>query len=418
MKVVVLGSGILGTSSAWWLREAGHEVTVVDRQAGAGRETSFANGGQISVSYSVPWANPAAPRKIFNWAFRPDSPLLFRPTADWRQWQWALAFLRECMPSRLAPNVRAMVAMASYSRDTLQDMRSSLGIDYHHLSRGILQFYRDEADFEASQRAADVMRDAGVDRRTISADEVIAIEPALASSRALIVGGDYTPDDESGDVHAFTEGLAARAAAAGVEFRYSTQATRLVSDGARIVSVEIIDPDGSYRHLRADAFVVALGSHSPQLLRPVGVPCLVYPAKGYSATYPVLDADRVPQVSLTDAAHKLVMSRFGDRLRIAGTAEFGGYSRELNPIRCDAITRVARELFGDALDTRAPAYWSGLRPATPSNVPLVGRSHIANLFLNTGHGTLGWTMGAGSGRAIADIVSGKRPEPDFPFIGL
>jgi len=191
-----------------------------------------------------------------------------------------------------------------------------------------------------------------------------------------------------------------------------------VSDGARIVSVELIDPDGSYRHLHADAFVVALGSHSPQLLRPLGVPCLVYPAKGYSATYPVLDAERVPHVSLTDAAHKLVMSRFGDRLRIAGTAEFGGYSRELNPVRCEAITRVARELFGDALDTSAPAYWSGLRPATPSNVPLVGRSRIPNLFLNTGHGTLGWTMGAGSGRAIADIVSGKRPEPDFPFIGL
>jgi D-amino-acid dehydrogenase len=418
MKVVVLGSGILGTSSAWWLREAGHEVTVVDRQAGAGRETSFANGGQISVSYSVPWANPAAPKKLFSWAFRPDAPLLFRPTADWRQWQWALAFLRECMPSRLAPNVRAMVALASYSRRTLQEMRASLGIDYHHLSRGILQFYRDEAEFDASQRAADVMRDVGVDRRTVSADEVIAIEPALAPSRRLIVGGDFTPDDESGDVFAFTDGLAARAAAAGVEFLYGTQATRLAFDGSRIKSVEIIGADGRYRDLHADAFVVALGSHSPQLLRPLGVPCMVYPAKGYSATYRVLDADRAPHVSLTDAGHKVVVSRFGDRLRIAGTAEFGGYSRELDPVRCEALTRIARELFGDALDTTDPSYWSGLRPSTPSNVPLVGRSRIANLFLNTGHGTLGWTMGAGSGRAVADIVSGKRPEPDFPFIGL
>lgn len=418
MKVIVLGSGVIGTSTAWWLRQSGHEVTVVDRQAGAARETSFANGGQISVSYSTPWANPDAPRKYAKWMLRPDAPLLFKLRPDLHQWLWALKFARECLPSRLAPNVRAMVALSTYSRATLQDMRADLGIDYHHLSRGILQFYRDEADFEASQRAADVMRDAGVDRRVISADEVVQIEPALASSRALIVGGDYTSDDESGDVHAFTVALAARAAAAGVEFRFNTTVTRIEAEGGRAQAVEVIDDQGFYRRLPADAFVVAMGSYSPKLLRPLHIDCPVYPAKGYSATFRVLDPTRAPEVSLTDSAHKIVMSRFGDRLRVAGTAEFDGYSRALDPVRCESITRVARELFGDAIDTSDPSYWSGLRPSTPSNVPLVGRSRVSNLFLNTGHGTLGWTMGAGSGRALAMLISGQRPDIDFPFIGL
>jgi len=418
MKVAVLGSGIIGVSTAWWLRQHGHEVLVLDQRGGPAQETSFANGGQISVSYAEPWANPQAPLKLLRWMFQDDAPLLFRPQLDLRQWLWGLAFLRECLPGRLAPNIRAMVALAEYSRTTLRSMRTDLDLSYHHLSRGILNFYRDPHEFDQAQRAAGVMRDLGVERRVISADEVLAIEPALASQRANIVGGDFTPDDESGDVHAFTLALAERCTAAGVDFRFNTKVTRLVSAAGRVAHAEAVAPDGAFETHGADAFVVALASHSPALVRPLGVPCNVYPAKGYSATFPVLDDRLAPVVSLTDSSHKVVFSRLGDRLRMAGTAELSGYSRALNPVRCQALTALATELFPGALDVSRVSYWSGLRPSTPSNVPLIGRTRVPNLYLNTGHGTLGWTMGVGSGRALADIIHGSRPEPEFPFLGL
>ncbi|ARP80986.1 amino acid dehydrogenase [Bordetella genomosp. 8] len=418
MRIAVLGAGIIGISTAWWLRQAGHDVVVVDRRTGPAQETSLANGAQISVSYAEPWANPQAPLKLLKWLGREDAPLLFRPQLDWRQWAWGLAFLRECLPGRLAPNIRAMVRMAEYSRATLRTMRVELGIQYDHLERGILNFYRDPHEFELSQKAAGVMRDFGVERRILSADEVVALEPALASQRHRIVGGDYTPEDESGDVHLFAVALAQRCVDAGVEFRYSTQVTRLVSIGGRVDAVEILDPQGGYGQIAADAYVVAMGSYTPLLVRPLGVPCNVYPAKGYSATFPVLDPVAAPSVSLTDSSRKIVFSRLGNRLRMAGTAEFAGYSRALNPQRCQAMTDLARELFPGALDFERVVYWSGLRPSTPSNVPLIGRTRIPNLYLNTGHGTLGWTMGAGSGRALADLLSGRAPEPEFPFLGM
>ncbi len=417
MKIVVLGGGIIGVSSAWWLSQSGHEVIVVDRCTGPAQETSFANGGQISVSYAEPWANPQAPLKLLKWMFKDDAPLLFRPQFDWRQWMWGAAFLRECLPDRLAKNVRSMVRMAQYSRDTLRQMRAELSIEYDQQTRGILNFYRDHADFDASQLAADVMRNFGVDRRIVSADEVIAIEPALARHRASIVGGDFTADDESGDAHVFTAELAKRAAQAGVQFKYSTRVTRILTEGGRASAAEVIDENGRYEDLKADAFVVALGSFTPQLLRPLGVPCLIYPTKGYSASFPILDAKAAPFVSLTDSSHKVVYTRLGNTLRMAGTAELSGYSRALNPLRCQAMTAQAQELFPEILDFDRVQYWSGLRPSTPSNVPLIGASRIPNLYLNCGHGTLGWTMGVGSGRALADLIGGQRPEPEFPFLG-
>ena len=391
-------------------------MTVIDRQPGPAQETSFANGGQISVSYAEPWANPRMPLKLARWLFRDDAPLLFRPQLDWHQWIWALAFLRECLPGRLPHNIRGMVSLALYSRETLQAMRAELAIDYRHLEKGILHFYRDPIEFEASQHAADLMRDAGVERRVLSTDEVIGIEPALAPQRHRIVGGDYTVDDESGDVHLFTKALAERAAQAGVEFRFSTQATRLVAEGGWTKGVECIGPGGRFETVAGDAFVVALGSFTRELVRPLGIPCMVYPAKGYSATYPVIDPSRAPSVSLTDSEHKVVISRLGDTLRVAGTAEFGGYSRGLDPARCAMLTTLAQDLFPGALDLDAVSYWSGLRPLTPSNLPLIGRTRLPNLYLNTGHGTLGWTMGCGSGRALADLISGRRPQVDFPFL--
>jgi D-amino-acid dehydrogenase len=417
MKVVVLGSGIIGTATAWWLNQAGHDVVVVDREVGPAQEASRANGCQISVSYSEPWANPQAPRRLLKWLFQKNAPLSFHPQLDMRQWIWGLAFLRECMPGRLAPNIRAMVAMAEYSLHTLQAMRSELDIEYHQVERGILNFYRDEAELDASQKAAGVMRNFGVDRRIISPDEVVQIEPALAPIRQSIVGGDYTAQDESGDIYLFTVALAERARKAGVEFRYSNRVSRLVAEGGQVQAVELIDANGLFQTLSADAYVAALGCWTPHFVVPLGVPCLVYPAKGYSATFNIIDESAAPTVSLTDSAHKVVYSRLGGQLRMAGVAEVGGYSRALNTKRCENMSDLARGLFPTALDFDTVQHWSGLRPSTPSNVPLIGRTRISNLYLNTGHGTLGWTMGVGSGRALADIISGNPPEPVFPFLG-
>lgn len=417
MKIAVLGSGIIGTSTAWWLSQAGHEVVVVDRQLQAGMETSRANGGQISVSYAEPWANPQVFGKLLKWLGRDNAPLVFKPRADIRQWLWVLRFLRECPPKRVARNVTALVAMAEFSRRTLQEMRRELGIVYEQQERGILNFYRSTEEFERCQKLAEIMRDHGVDRRIVGADEVVQIEPALAPARQAIVGGDYTPEDESGDAHAFTRELARMAGDAGVEFRFGTSVSRLVGAGGRIHAAELIGPDGEYELLHADAYVAALGSHTPQFVEPLGVPCPVYPVKGYSATFDIVDPDAAPSVSLTDSEHKVVYSRLGDRLRMAGTAELGGYSRALNTSRCEHMCRMAQQLFPSALDFDNVRHWSGLRPATPSNVPLIGRTRISNLYLNTGHGTLGWTMGVGSGKALADIIGGHRPEPEFPFLG-
>ncbi len=417
MKVVVMGSGIIGVSTAWWLSQAGHDVVVIDREPGPAQETSRANGGQISVSYAEPWANPQAPLKLLKWLFADNAPMVFKPQLDVRQWLWGLAFLRECFPKRVPKNIRAMVNLAEYSRDTLRAMREDLNIEYNQLSRGILNIYRDAEQFELSQVAASYMRDFGVDRRIVSIDEVLAIEPALTSAADAIVGGDYTASDESGDIHLFTKALAQKARDAGVEFMFSTQINRLRAVGGRVQSVEVIDSQGVFQEVSGDAYVAALGAFTPHIVGPLGVSCLVYPAKGYSATFKVLNPDLAPSVSITDSEHKVVFSRLGDTLRMAGTAELSGYSRALNTTRCENMVSLARALFPEALDFDNVKFWSGLRPSTPSNVPLVGRSKVSNLYLNTGHGTLGWTMGAGSGKALADLISGKKPEPDFPFLG-
>lgn len=422
MKVIVLGSGIVGTASAWFLNQAGHDVTVIDRQPGAAQETSFANGCQISVSHAEPWANPAAPMKILKWLGKEDAPLLYRFRPEWLQWKWAMQFLRECTPKRTAYNIRQIVAIAEYSRQTLNQLRTDTGIEYDCLTRGILHFYTDQKDFDDSLPAAKLMRDLGCPRDSISADEVVRIEPALAGIRDKIVGGDFTATDESGDIFKFTNGLADKARQAGVEFRYNTTVTRLLTEGtgaaAKITGVEVILPNGHHEVLRADSFVVAMGSFSVELLKPLGIDLMIYPGKGYSATYQVTNPDATPSVSLTDDGYKLVVSRLGDRLRVAGTCELNGYTRELNSTRCEAITHRTRELFPDACDYDNPTYWTGLRPMTPSNIPYIGKTKISNLYLNTGHGTLGWTMGCGSGRALADIVSGRRPELDFAFTGM
>jgi D-amino-acid dehydrogenase len=422
MKVIVLGSGIIGTASAWFLSKSGHEVVVLERQPGVAQETSFANGCQISVSHAEPWANPAAPAKILKWLGKEDAPLLFRLRPEWLQWKWGMQFLRECTPARTAHNIRQIVAIAEYSRQTLQIVRAEAGLDYDHLTRGILHFYTDSKEFEHSLKVARLMRELGCPRESINASEVIKIEPALAGIRGRIVGGDFTATDESGDIYKFTTGLAAKAKEAGVDFRFNTTVTQLITEGtgsaAKVAGVETIDSEGRHHVLHADAFVVAMGSFSTPLLKPLGIDLMIYPGKGYSATYDVIDGKAAPTVSLTDDGHKLVISRLGNRLRVAGTCELNGYARNLNMVRCEAITRRTRELFPEACNYDQPVYWTGLRPLTPSNVPYIGKTRFSNLFLNTGHGTLGWTMGCGSGKAIADIVSGRRPDVDFEFTGM
>lgn len=416
--VVVLGAGVTGITAAWFLRQAGHEVTVIDRQPGAGLETSFANGGQISVSHAEPWANPSAPVKVLKWLAKEDAPLLFRLRADLNQWIWGLSFMRECTPGRTRHNIRQIVNLGLYSRSTLQELRASTGIEYDHLTRGILHFYTSQAEYDAAQEPARIMREHGCELDMKSADECVAIEPALAQCRDRIVGGSMTPSDESGDAHVFTRNLAELCAKAGVKFLYNTRILGLPTQGDQITGVQIADADGVASTVKADDYVLCMGSFSPALARQVGIHLNIYPAKGYSVTLPVINPEKSYSVSLTDDEYKLVFSRLGDRLRIAGTAELNGYNTDLNLVRCEAIVRRVRELFPDMTDGKNARFWTGLRPATPSNVPYIGRSKVNNLYLNTGHGTLGWTHSCGSGRAIADIVSGRIPELDFSFTGL
>jgi D-amino-acid dehydrogenase len=417
VRVLVLGAGLEGTASAWYLRAAGHEVAVIERQPAAGMETSFANGGQISVSHAEPWANPGAPLKVLRWLARDDAPLLFRLRADPRQWRWVLQFLLECFPARTRRNTAALVKLGLYSRASLQELRRETGIRYDELARGILHFYTDPREFEAARAPAGLMRSLGLDRDLKTPEECVAIEPALASCRHLLAGGTYSARDESGDAHRFTQELARLAAARGVEFHYRTRIERIAAGRGGATGVEVTRADGRRETLRGDAYVLALGSYSPLLAAPLGIRLSVYPAKGYSVTMPVKDPATAWSVSLTDDEHKLVYSRLGERLRIAGTAELSGYGLEINRVRCDAIVRRVRALFPEAGDPGRAEYWAGLRPSTPSNVPYIGRTRYPNLFLNTGHGTLGWTHACGSGRALADIVSGKKPAVEFAFCG-
>jgi D-amino-acid dehydrogenase len=405
--VLVLGAGVVGVNAAYFLSKAKKSVCVVERQPQAGLETSFANGGQISVSHAEPWANPSAPIQILKWLFDDKAPLLFRPTADWRQWRWILSFLLNCDPGRAKENTKKILELATESRHLIQLIRSEEGIDYNARQKGILHFYRDRSEFDRAVRTAELMRRWGCNRQVIDADGVVEIEPAFARSRLNIVGATYTADDESGDALKYTQQLAEICGRHGTDFLYSSTVVALDAEPRlrKIHCVEVRTPTG-YRRVSADAIVVALGSWSPLLLRPYGISLNIYPAKGYSVTIPVEveDDSETPTTSLTDDQFKLVYSNFGDRLRVAGTAELSGYTSHLNMRRCHAIIDNVRALFPKAGIFEKATYWTGLRPTTPSNVPYIGRTRYRNLWLNTGHGTLGWTMGAGSGKRISDMI--------------
>lgn len=418
MHILVMGAGVVGVTTAWFLRQAGHEVTVVDRQARAGTETSFANGGQISVSHAEPWANPSAPFKVLKWLSQPDAPLLFKLRLDMAQWRWGLSFLMQCTSKRAAWNIRQMVNLGTYSRTTLQTLRKEQGLNYDQLEKGILHFYTDQKEFDAALEPTRQMQELGCDRQVIDAARAVELEPALMPIRHRIAGATYTSEDESGDARKFTQGLADKAEKAGVVFRYNTEVVGFENTRDRILGVATIAEDGRHETLRADSYVLSMGSFSAHMARKVGIFLNIYPAKGYSITAPVKNPEAAFTTSLTDDQYKLVYSRLGDRLRVAGTAELNGYDRDLNLVRCHAIVRRAAEIMPEGAYWDKSEFWAGLRPATPSNVPYIGRSKISNLYLNTGHGTLGWTHSCGSAAAMADIISGKKPEVDFKFCGF
>jgi len=436
MKVVVLGAGIIGVSTAWHLLERGHEVTVVDRQPDAALETSFGNAAQISVSYCEPWANKDAPLKALKWMFRDDAPLLFRPQLPfgegWQQWRWGLQFLAQCNDTAFERNVQQLVALGAYSHAALKEVVAATGIEYNRLERGIAHYYTDQKAFDTAGEAAALMRKYGVARRVVNTAELLAIEPAFKSFAHRIVGGTYTASDESGDARVFTQALAQRCAARGVRFLYGHDVVRLEKAGGAIESVAvrprtIRGENEELVRLKADEIVVACGSHTAPLLRTVGVDLPIYPGKGYSATFKLLKPELAPFVSTIDDEVKCAMSRLGDHLRVAGTIEVGGYDLSLDtPLakaRCKMLADRIEEVLPGVCDTRleeqggTPNFWTGLRPATPTNIPYIGKTKVGRLWVNAGHGTLGWTHGAGSGKAIAELISGEVPAMNFGFYG-
>jgi len=415
MHVMVLGAGVTGVTSAWFLHKAGFEVSVIDRQPEAGLETSFANGGQISVSHPEPWANPSAPLLALRWLGRDDAPLLFRPRARAAQWRWALSFLHECLPWRSRRNTRAIASLAISSANHLRALRAETGITYDQLQRGILHLFFSTAEFRQAPGRAAELNHLGIAAKVCRAEECFAIEPALQRLGNRLAGGIYAPDDESGDAFRFTQALAAQLRSKGVRFHYGTTIERLDRAGERISGIEVRDSAGRTGTLSAQAYVLCLGSFSPAAVAPLGQRLPIYPIKGYSVTAPIIDADLAPEVSLTDESRRIVCSRLGDRLRIAGTAELNGFDPTVRPERGRAILDWVNDRLPGAIDPRQAQLWAGLRPATPGNIPLIGKGWGKNLWYNTGHGTLGWTLSCGSAAALAELMQGKRPAPEFPF---
>jgi D-amino-acid dehydrogenase len=429
MQVVVLGAGIIGVSTAWHLLQRGHEVTLVDRQPDAALETSFGNAAQISVSYCEPWANREAPLKALKWLFDPEGPLKFRPQLDPAQWSWGLQFLAQCNDAAFERNVAQLVALGSYSHAALKDVVASTGLRYDRLTKGIAHYYTSQKSFDEAGGAAELMRRHGVNRKVVSKDELLKIEPALRGFADRIVGGTYTESDESGDCLAFTQQLAQRCRDKGMRSLMGHDIQRIQASGGQVDAVSVRDrASGQTLALKADAFVVAAGSYTTALMKQVGVRVPIYPGKGYSATLQLLKPEAASQVSMIDDQLKIAISRLGNRLRVAGTIELGGFDLSLDtPLartRSQMLVKRIEEVFPGVADTRTaeeggdPQFWTGLRPATPTNIPLIGRTQVGKLWINAGHGTLGWTHGAGSGKALAELISGEVPAMNFGFVGV
>ncbi|MFN4158707.1 MAG: D-amino acid dehydrogenase [Gemmobacter sp.] len=412
MRIIVLGAGVIGVSSAYELARQGHEVTVIDRQPGPALETSFANAGEVSPGYSAPWAAPGIPLKALKWMFQAHAPLVIQPKLDMARVEWMARMLSNCTTSAYQRNKSRMVRLAEYSRDCLMALRADTGIAYDERMQGTLQLFRTQKQVEAAEKDIAVLRADGVPFEVLDRAGCLASEPGLAGSAHLIAGGLRLPGDETGDCFKFTQGLADKARALGVTFRWGVGIAHLVERVGRVTGV--MTSDGL---LTADGFVLALGSHSPRLAAPLGMRLPVYPVKGYSITAAIVDEARAPVSTVMDETFKVAITRLGDRIRVGGLAEIAGFDLSLSPKRRATLEKSVGELFAGGGDLKGASFWCGLRPMTPDGTPIVGASTVPNLWLNTGHGTLGWTMAAGSARVLADVVSGRTPEIEARDLG-
>lgn len=410
MKITILGAGLLGVCSAYFLRQSGYEVEVIERQSDVARETSYANGGQISVCYSEPWSSFDNLKKIITWIGKDDSPILFKPKLDFRQWLWSLEFLYQCIPSRNRENIKDMLKIALYSRKTLQELRGELNLSYQQQQNGILTFYSSASSFQHGIEASLFMSKFGCDRIIKTKEETLSLEPSLRNTSFDIFGSDYSQDDESGDAKIFTEEMKLACKAIGVKFFFNhevIESKNVITDGniSKITTLDLISKQQI--DFISDKYLVCLGSYSPLFLKKLSY-FPIYPAKGYSATYEITKSDIINNISLTDMDKKIVLTRLGNFLRVAGTAEFNGYDLTLNKKRCLALTQRVKEIHPYGLNYDNVEYWTGLRPATPGNVPIIRQIKNSNVFINSGHGTLGWTMAAGSGKLISQIINKKK----------
>ena len=413
MKVLVLGGGVIGVASAYYLAKAGHEVEVIDRQSGPALETSFGNAGEVSPGYSAPWAGPGVPIKAIKWMLMAHSPLVIWPLLDPAMWRWGAMMLANCTQKAYALNKSRMVPIAEYSRDCLKLLRAETGIAYDDRAQGTLQLFRTQKQLDGIGDDVAVLKQYGVPFEVLDRAGFCQVEPALKLTQEKFVGALRLPGDETGDCFKFTNRLAEMAAALGVQFRWNTRIEALQVGGGAITGVHT---DAGL--LKADRVVLALGSHSPQLLAPVGIRIPVYPVKGYSITVPITDAQYAPESTIMDETHKVAVTRLGDRIRVGGTAELAGYSLNLREARRGTLNHVVTDLFPRGGDVSKATFWCGLRPMTPDGTPIIGNTPVQNLLLATGHGTLGWTMAAGTGRVIADLVSGQQPDIDVSGLSM
>ncbi len=413
MRIAVLGSGVIGTCSAWYLTQAGHEVVVIDRQPAPAQETSFANAGQLSPGYASPWAAPHVPFKALKWLFQKYAPLSIRPGLDPHQYLWLWQMLRNCTANRYAVNKARMMRLSEYSRLCIDRLRAETGIEYEGRQLGTMQVFRTQAQLDDAAKDIDVLKQYGVPYEVLDRAGIVRIEPALADVVDALTGALRLPHDETGDCEIFTQRLAERAQAAGVEFRFGATIERLESDGSRVSAVVV---NGKIVH--ADRYVMALGSYSTPMLAPLGIHLPVYPLKGYSLTVPITRPELAPVSTVLDETYKVALTRFDQRIRVGGLAGVSGYDLALHPRGRATLEKALGSLFPRGGELGAATVWTGLRPATPDGTPVVGATRLANLFLNTGHGTLGWTMACGSGRYLADLISGRKPDISMEGLDL
>ena len=408
MQVLILGSGVIGTSVAYYLARAGHDVTVLERQPAPALETSFGNAGEVSPGYSAPWAGPGVPLKAVKWMLMRHSPLVIKPMLDPAMWRWGLSMLRNCTQARYELNKGRMVRLAEYSRDCLKALRADTGITYDERALGTLQLFRTQKQLDGIAKDVEVLKASGVPYQVLDREGCVQYEPALAAVKGKFVGGLRLPGDETGDCFKFTQALAVLAEAAGVKFRFGVSIQAIEHDAGGVTGVRT-----DAGRFAADRYVVALGSYSPAMVKPLGIDLPVYPVKGFSITVPISDATGAPESTVMDETFKVAVTRLGDRIRVGGTAQLSGFDLRLDAGRRDTLEHVVTDLFPNGGDVREASFWTGLRPMTPDGTPVIGATRVPKLMLCTGHGTLGWTMAAGTGRVMADLIDGRQPAIDM-----